>query len=94
LRGGPYFALGRALAYHKQHEQAALAFMRVPTLYPKDSQLVIEALLAAAVELEKLGRTEEASSLYRELVNDYQETPQAAQAAVRLKAISGNATDE
>ena len=94
LRGGPYFALGRALAYHKQPEQAALAFMRVPTLYPKDSQLVVEALLAAAAELEKLGRTEEASSLYRELVNDFQETPQAAQAAVRLKAISGDARDD
>lgn len=94
LRGGPYFALGRVLAYRKQHEQAALAFMRVPTLYPRDNQLVVEALLAAAGELEKLGRSDEAAGLYRELVNDHQDTPQAAQATGRLKAISDDTTDE
>jgi len=93
LRGGPYFALGRVLAYRKQHEQAALAFMRVPTLYPKDSQLVIDSLLAAANELQKLGRTNEAAGLYRELVNDYQDSPQAAQASAQLKAIVDNNTD-
>lgn len=93
-RGGPYLALGRVMAYRKQHEQAAMAFMRVPTMYPKDSQMVAEALLAAGGELEQLGRVGEASSLYRELVNRYESTPQAGQASTRLKAFTDEGGDE
>ncbi len=88
LRGGAYFTLGRALSRLKQHEKAALAFMRVPILYSSDRQLSADALNAAARELEELDRPSEAAGLYREVIVDYAGTAIAAEAKSRLDAIS------
>ena len=88
LRGGPYFTLGRALARQKQSEQAALAFLRVPILYPKDSRLAAAALLSAARELERIAQTKEAVALYREIVRDHSQTPAAAEASSRLENLA------
>jgi TolA-binding protein len=89
LRGGPYFALGRALAANGQSEAAAIALMRVPILYAGDSRrLSAAALLYAGRELTKIDRTEEAASLYREILRDYAKTPAAADANAQLKRLS------
>jgi len=66
LRGGPYFLLGKALARLNKPEEAALALMRVPILYPGNRQLTKESLNLAAAQLEKLGRTEQAKAVARE----------------------------
>jgi len=88
LRAGAYFTLGRALAGKQQGEQAALAFLRVPILYPKDGRLAAAALLSAGRELERIGQTKEAVVLYREVVRDHSQTPAAAEASSRLENLA------
>jgi tetratricopeptide (TPR) repeat protein len=84
LRAGPYLTLGRALARLGDGEQAALVLMRVPILYADDRALAAEALVAAADELNKLGRRGEALGLYREAASAHAGTPAAAEAQARL----------
>lgn len=88
LRAGPYFILGRALAGQKQSEQAALAFLRVPILYPEDGRLAAAALLSAARELERIGQAKEAAVLYHEVVRDHSQTSAAAEASSRLESLA------
>jgi tetratricopeptide (TPR) repeat protein len=89
LRAGPYFALGQALARQNLHEQAALAFLRVPILHSSNRSLSADALLAAARALESLGQNDAAAGLYRELINDYATTAPAAEAQARLRNLAG-----
>jgi len=63
LRAGPYFVLGEALARHKQYEAAALALLRVPTLYDRQRTLAVAALGEAGEALKQLGRDDEARRL-------------------------------
>jgi TolA-binding protein len=78
LRAGPYYLLGQARSRHRQHDAAALAFLRVPIAYPACYSLAAEGLLAAAAELRMAGHTGEAESLDRELQNRYGDTDAAA----------------
>jgi tetratricopeptide (TPR) repeat protein len=94
LRGGPYYVLGRVLAAQSQGEAAALAFLRVPILYSGDRQLAASALLSAGRELERIGRMQEAATLYREAAEDYADTDAAGEAAGRLKQLSPDRQDE
>ena len=88
LRAGPYFTLARALAAQGQSEQAALAFLRVPILYPTHRRLAAAALLSAGRELEKIGRTEKAVTLFQEVVRDHKHAPAAAESASRLERLA------
>ena len=88
VRAGPYFVLGQGLAARGQSRQAALALLRIPILYADgDRPLSAAALLSAARELEKIGSTHEAASLYREISRDYADTPAAGQSSARLDRI-------
>ena len=88
LAAGPYFVLGRARAQHQQPQQAALALLRVPILYPQQRPLAAQSLLEAGRALEKLDRTRGALRLYRELLRDYPEqTRPVAEAQGRLEEI-------
>ncbi|MBN2473056.1 MAG: hypothetical protein JXB62_00510 [Pirellulales bacterium] len=87
LAAGPYFVLGRARLQRQQWEQAALALMRVPILYPQQRDLATQALLDAGRALEKLGRVPEALRLYRELIAGYPGTRPMAEAQGRMEAI-------
>jgi len=89
LRAGPYFTLGRALAAQGQSEQASLAFLRVPILYPVHGHLAAAALLSAGRELERIGQTKQAVTLYQEVVRDHSDAPAAAEAAARLESLAG-----
>jgi signal peptidase II len=71
LRAGPYLILGRALARLQQHEQAALTFMRIPIFHAIQDDLAAEALMMAGEQLKQAGNTQEARSVFRELVNGY-----------------------
>lgn len=88
LRAGPYFALGRALAYAKQPERAALDLMRIPILYPDQRRLSAEALWLSCESLLELGRKTEAIRLMTELARDYGLAPQADLARRRLDELA------
>jgi tetratricopeptide (TPR) repeat protein len=87
LRGGPYFILGEAFSARQQPAQAALAYLRVPILYPRDRPLAGRALLEAGRQLERIGQSSEAASLYREVLETHAQTLLAKEAQERLAAI-------
>lgn len=66
LRAGPCFLFGQAARQVGEHEDAVLAWMRVPILYPENRPLAAEALREAAKSLEKLGRVDQAEKLRHE----------------------------
>jgi hypothetical protein len=72
LQAGPWFVVGQALARHNQHARAALAFLRVPILYPDDRDLAAESLLAAGEQLEKAEMPPERGP-YREPIQHHQQ---------------------
>lgn len=84
LRAGPYYTLGRVYSRLGDGDQAALALMRVPILYADDRPLAAAALCAAAAELLKLERRQEALGLYRETASRYAETESAVEARAHL----------
>ena len=88
LRPGPYFVLGQALAAQGREESAALAFLRIPILYPEYGRLAAAALLSAGRELERIGQAQEAATLYQEVVRDHGDAPAAAEAASRLENLA------
>ena len=85
LRAGPYYVLGRAEAHRDRWEAAALAWLRVPILYPEHRLLAARSLLDAGRSLERLGQSDQAVGLYRELVETYPKTPAEAEAQARLR---------
>lgn len=80
VRAGPYFVLGQVLSHKHKSEQALLALMRIPILYPRQRRLASESLLESGRLLEKSNQSEDALRLYRELVRDYPETAAAPSA--------------
>lgn len=72
LRAGPYYVLGLAWAQQQQYQQAALAWMRLPILYPQHRLLAMRSLQEASRALERLGRNDQAATLRAELVRSYQ----------------------
>jgi hypothetical protein len=87
VRAGPYYALGRAFAHHKQSDDAALSLLRVPILYPEDRPLAAAALLEAGRALEQTLDRESTIRVYRELLADCPQSRPAAEARQRLAAI-------
>jgi len=87
LRAGPYCVLGQGWAQRQGWEQAALAWMRLPVLYPRHRRLAMRATLGAGQALETLGRTQQAARLYAELVERYPNTPAEAEARGRLEEL-------
>ncbi len=88
LAAGPYFVLGRAMMHRQRWEQAALAMLHVPILYPQHRALAAAALLAAGRSLQKFDRPQEAVRLYRELIQTCPETRAAAEAQNLLKGMT------
>jgi TolA-binding protein len=82
LRAGPYWVLGRALAQHGQTQDALLAFLHVPILYPQGVALAADSLQNAARLMAKQGDEAAALRLRQELVARY---PTSA-AAIETKA--------
>ena len=88
LRGGPYFLLGRGHLLRRENERAATAFLWVPLVYDFDHQLAARACLQAADALADIGQTTEATTLYREVKQNYADTTFAQEAAALLKRMS------
>lgn len=90
LQAGPYFVLGSALSRQKRWEEAALALLRVPILYPEQRPLAARALLEAGGALENLGQPKDTARLYAELVRAYPDQAHAvAEAEARLRGMGG-----
>ncbi|HRX80223.1 MAG TPA: hypothetical protein P5307_14225, partial [Pirellulaceae bacterium] len=90
IRGGPYYVVGLALSRHELHEQAAISFMRTAILYSSQRDLVPNALLAAARELETIDQAAEAIGLYREILTKHPTDRVASQAGERLKGLAND----
>lgn len=88
LRAGPYYVVGLAEAHRQRWEAAALAWLRVPVLYPEQRLLAARSLLDAGRSLERLGQSDEAVGLYRELVEGYPKTPAAGEGRERLREMA------
>lgn len=89
LRAGPYYLLGRAFALRGELEQAAAGYLWVPLVYNDDPLLSARAALDAANALSRLGRGDEAQSLYGELVEKYAWSPFAEEARSQLETHAG-----
>lgn len=85
LQGGPYFVLGQALATQGRHDEAALAMLRVPILFPRDRTLAASALVLAGESLERAGQADEARRLYQEVIDTYPASRWQAEAQQRLR---------
>lgn len=85
LRAGAYHLLGQALARQSRHQEAALAFMRVPVLYAGEVELAAESLLAAADALESNKEIEVARICLRELLREHPGSKAAAAAKSKLE---------
>jgi tetratricopeptide (TPR) repeat protein len=85
LRAGGYYVVGNALARQQQTEDAALALLRVPVLYPQERNLAARCLADAAQLLAGAGKADEAARLKRELTASYAETRDAEEAKTRTK---------
>ncbi len=87
LRAGPYYVMGLAEAHHQRWEAAALAWLRVPILYPEDRLLSARSLLDAGRALERLDRPQQAMRLYRELLEKYPKSPAESEARSLLEEL-------
>jgi tetratricopeptide (TPR) repeat protein len=83
-----WYVIGEALARHKQPEEAALAYMRVPLVHGQQRVMSADSLVAAGEQLETLGRSDQAAGLYREVLADYAACPAAREAQSRLAALA------
>ena len=70
------------------HEKAAISFLRTAILYSSERDLVPDALLAAARELETMEQAAEATGLYREILTKYETNRVAGEAEARLKQLA------
>jgi tetratricopeptide (TPR) repeat protein len=86
-RAGPYYLLGQALARHGRWEDAALALLRAPILYPENRALAARSLVEAGRCLAQQGAPAEASRLFREVLEKYRDTRAAAEAQSRLDEL-------
>jgi tetratricopeptide (TPR) repeat protein len=84
VRATGYFVAGEALARLGEPEAAALAYLHVPLMHGRQRVMAADALVAAAMQHEKLGRTEQAAALYREVLSGYSRTAAAEEAKAWL----------
>lgn len=86
LRAGPMYVLGRAAALSGNSEQAATDWLWLPLVYTENEPLAARACLEAAEALARLGRREEARTLYREVAERFDWSPFAEEARQKLTA--------
>ncbi len=90
LRAGPYWLVGQAWAQAGRHDDAALALMRVPVLYPESRRLAAMALLAAAESLAADGQTKAARRLFREVIDHAGDLASSRQARQYLQQATSS----
>ena len=86
LRAGPWLVIGQAYDAREQFDQAALAYLHVPLVYPSTRRTAVAALGHAGQSLDREAHRRGRAAL-REMVDRYAETPYAAEAARRLESL-------
>lgn len=84
VRPGPQYALGLTYERANRPADAALAYLWVPFVYNTDPALARSALYRAAEACRTGKMADEASKLYRELIEKYPDSNEAKLAAQRL----------
>lgn len=84
IRGGPQYLLGLALERANEPADAALAYLWVPLVYDRRSDLAADALLRGAMAADKAGFTNDARKLYQEVGERFPRTRWASEAARKL----------
>lgn len=87
LRAGPYYLLGQAHARFDHADEAALAYLRVPALYPDHAALAQHSLWEAGRSLHEQGNSAESVQLFRQTVALGRETEPGRNAAARLDEL-------
>lgn len=91
LRGGAHYLIGRAWSNVGNPERAASEFLWLPLVYDNDPRLAAEATVAAARELETIGRTADAVVLYREVRSRFPFAPAAEEAKAAIERFAAEA---
>ena len=86
LQAAGWYVVGDGYARHDEPERAAIAYLKPPLVFREQRALAADGLLAAAGQLAKLGRTEQAAGRYREIVRDFGHLPVAEEARQALSA--------
>ncbi|MBM4074766.1 MAG: hypothetical protein FJ267_03895 [Planctomycetes bacterium] len=87
LRGGGYYVLGQASEQLQEPERAARAFLWIPLVYDADHVLAARACYRAAQLVETIGQTEQAITLYRDVVFRYGDTEWGPLAESKWKQV-------
>jgi tetratricopeptide (TPR) repeat protein len=90
LRAGPYYVLATAQARLKETQPAAVNWMRIPILFPQQDALSAASLYKCASLLHNDGQTDEARTLWTELLQDYPESMWAKQVDKNLLDTQNN----
>jgi len=80
LRAGPYFVLGQAYDRLGLPDDAALAYLHLPVLYPERRELAARSLVRAGQLSSRAGFSEEATTMWTEVITMYADTPQRVEA--------------
>ncbi|MEX2173251.1 MAG: hypothetical protein WD872_02750 [Pirellulaceae bacterium] len=75
-----WYVIGELRARRDEHQQAALAYLKVPLLFRRQRAMSADALLAAAKQLATMEQTEPAAGLLEEVVRDFGHMPAATEA--------------
>lgn len=86
LQAGPLYLLATTQQRLGQVDAASLSYLRLPILFPNNRPLAASAMLAAANTL-ATNHPSDARQLYRELVRNFSDTAQAAQAKQQLATM-------
>jgi tetratricopeptide (TPR) repeat protein len=86
IRAGPYFVLGQVYDRLNMADEAALAYLRAPITSPTRPELAARALIAAGRVTGRSGHAADARRLWEEVLRDYPQSPQAAEARQLLEA--------
>ncbi|MEZ6096929.1 MAG: hypothetical protein R3C03_22360 [Pirellulaceae bacterium] len=90
LRAGPLVIFGDALQRAGMTNESLISWMKVPILYETQFREAGFALRQTANLLQNEGRSQDALRLWRELANDFSESPWAVDAQQNLSGAGGN----
>lgn len=92
IRGGPLYVLARAAADRSDLEHAAADWLWLPLVYDEDLPLAARALVDAGSALARLGRRDDAATLFQEAIDRFGWSPFAREAQQRLDALTSTGT--
>lgn len=87
IRAGGYYLLGRTYEMHRSPDDAALAYLRVPTTYPHDWLTANAALFHCGEAMQRDGKLNDARRCFENLATRKHDSGFAERARVQLKEL-------